>query len=101
VYVYVLGIIYIALMEKVFSDHIPLSCKKKLSSLRPFDVDKITSFKEKEPGMISKGDYEAKALLNLHNHYKIQEIIAMSSTMYHNTALVVHKRRKESESWAF
>ena len=92
----VLGVLYIALMEKVFSDHIPISCKRKLSSLRPVDVDKI---KKGSGAVVSKGDYEAKALVNLQRHYEVQEIVAMSSTLFHNTALVLHKRRKESKSW--
>ena len=83
-------------MEKVFNDSIPPTCKRKLSSLQQADVEKVDSFRDKPPNAMIKGDVEAKALINLRRHYGIEEIIAMSWTMYHNSALRLHKWKKES-----
>lgn len=92
----VAGILYTALMEKVFGHQIPVLCKKKLTNLRQFDVTKMNSFKGKSPGGYSKVDPDSKSLLNLHRHYSMDEIVAMSWTMYLNSPVVLHRQMKES-----
>ncbi len=83
-------------MEAVFDHHIPVSCKKKLANLHQADVTKMVSFKGKPAGGFNKTDTDSKPLWNLHRHYSMDEIVAMSWTMYFNSPVVLHKQMQES-----
>lgn len=83
------------MMEGVFKDIIPQSCKKKLMQLQQLDLEGIAKSRQEKYSV--HREQEAKALYNLGHHYGTEEIQALSWTFHYNAALCVHNREKESE----
>ena len=101
------GVLYTALMEKVFKDVIPESCKKKLTHLQLSDMEKMESLRKekwtsganREPGTPGANkEPEVKALFNLSRHYGTEELAGMSWTRYHNSALLLHRIKRACKS---
>ena len=77
---------YRLLYEAVLGDRIPPVCHSKLNKIR-----------EREVAQIDKVDSIDHPLYLLDRHYSPESILAMGSSTYHNAALEVHKKERESE----
>ena len=91
------GLLYTALMEKIFNDRIPYNCKRKLKQLLPSELDSVADYRQQERQFLQTRDPEARTLLNLSKFYGTDEVAAMSWTLHHNAALSLHRSEKASK----
>lgn len=81
------------LMEKVFKQHVPFNCRRRLSHLQESDINTIVKY---TPGQERHNQSDPRVYSTL-GRYGVDLVRAMSWTLHHNAALSLHRWEKDGE----
>lgn len=81
------------LVESVFKQHVPFQCKKKLYHLQESDINSIVKYGSGH----ERNDTKDTRVFSTLGRFGLDVVIAMSWTMHHNAALILHRWEKDGE----